>query len=377
MDDSYQIKQVTDKSSLTDFIRVPWAVYGNDPSWVPPLELERREAFSPKNPFFQHAHWQAWVAYRDGKPVGRISAQIDQLYHQHHDTQTGFFGLIEAIDDQQLFAELTATAEGWLKDQGRTRILGPFNLGVNQEVGLLVEGFDTPPYFLMGHGRDYYQQRMLECGYSGCQDMLAIVAPPDFALPKLFARMLRKLGDDLIVRPLDRSNKVEELAMIREVFNDAWSENWGFVPFTEAEFEAVGNELMYIVPEDLVMVAEYKGEAAGFILMIPNINEIIADLKGRLLPFGWLKLLWRLKVRFPKTSRVPLMGVRRSYHHTSLGPTIAIALIDAVRKNATRRGVVMVETSWILEDNEGMRKIMEHIGGKISKRYRMYEKPLS
>lgn len=376
MADRYHIEPIQGRRGLRDFIRAPYAAYVDDPNWVAPLELERMAAFSPRHPYFEHARWQPFVAYRDGRPVGRISAQIDRLYLEQHDPGTGFFGLVEGIDDPELFAVLTHAAETWLSAHSMKRILGPFNLGINQEVGLLVEGFDTPPYFMMGHGRPWYENHLKACGYQGCQDMLAYLAPPDFELPRLFARQLRNARKDLHIRPLDRSRKREELAVIRDVFNDAWSENWGFVPFTEAEFAAVGNELMYVVPADLAMVAEHEGRAVGFIIMVPNINEIIRGMQGRLLPFGWLQLLWKLKVGFPATARVPLMGVRRDIQHTPLGPSAAIALIDAVRQNGYRRGVRMVETSWILENNAGMRKIMEHIGGTISKRYRMFEKAL-
>jgi hypothetical protein len=376
MEAPYQIVAVTDKAGLTDFIRAPWAAQGEDPNWVAPLEFERHEAFSAKNPFFEHAEWQPFVAYANGKPVGRISAQIDQLYLERYDRTTGFFGLIEGIDDPALFGALTDAAEDWLKQRGMDRILGPFNLGINQEVGLLVDGFDTPPYFLMGHAQPHYEARLSECGYQGCQDMLAYLSPPDFELPKLFARQLRRVQKEITIRPLDRRRTAEELQAMRGVFNDAWADNWRFVPFTESEFAAIGSELMYILPKDQVQIAEKDGEAVGFIVMVPNLNEIIRDFRGRLLPFGWAKLLWHLKVKYPKTARVPLMGVRREYHHTTLGPSIAIALIDAVRKKAYTHGVRTVETSWILEDNEGMRKIMEHIGGEISKRYRMFEKTL-
>lgn len=372
----YQIIEVTDKQTLSDFIQAPRAAQQKDPNWIPPLALERQEAFSPKHPFFQHAEWQAFVAYQGDRPVGRISAQIDRLYHQHHDPTTGFFGLIEGIDDPALFQGLTEAAEYWLRDRGMTRILGPFNLGINQEVGLLVDGFDSPPYFLMGHAQPHYAARLEALGYRGCQDMLAYLAPPHFELPKLFARQLRRVEKEAVIRPLDRSRKAEELEAVRDIFNDAWSGNWGFVPFTKEEFEAVGNELMYVVPKDLAVIAEHEGRPVGFIVMVPNINEIIADLDGRLLPFGWAKLLWRLKVRFPTTARVPLMGVRKEYHHLPLGPSLAIALIENVRKAGYNRGARMIETSWILEDNDGMRKIMEHIGGRISKRYRMFEKDL-
>ena len=377
MSTPFDIVEVTDSRTLKDFIRAPAAAQGRDPNWVAPLELMKKEDFSAKHPYFQHAQWQPFVAYRDGKAVGRISAQMDQLYHEHHDASTGFFGLIEGIDDKDLFQGLTEAAEYWLRDHGMNRILGPFNLGINQEVGLLVEGFETPPYFLMGHAQPYYGARLEQLGYRGCQDLLAYLSPPDYELPKLFARQLRKVEKEAVIRPLDRSRKAEELNALRDVFNDAWSENWSFVPFTKEEFDAVGNELVYVVPEDMSWVAEVDGKPAAFIVMVPNINEIIAGMNGRLLPFGWAQLLWKLKFKFPTTTRVPLMGVRKEFHHSTLGPSLAISLIEKVRQAAYDRGVRMVETSWILEDNDGMRKIMEHIGGTISKRYRMYEKQLA
>jgi hypothetical protein len=377
MASNFRILPATDKAAITDFIRAPRAAQERDPNWIAPLDFERREALSPGNPFFEHAEWQPFVAYQGDRPVGRISAQIDRLYLERQHPSTGFFGLIEGIDDAALFAELTGAAEDWLRARGMNRVVGPFNLGINQEVGLLVEGFDTPPFFLMGHAQRHYGPRLEEQGYTGCQDMLAYLAPPDFELPKLFARQLRRALKEIHIRPLDRSRKSEELEVVRHIFNDAWSENWGFVPFTEAEFEAVGSELMLVVPKDMALVAEHEGRPVAFIVLIPNINEAIADLNGSLLPFGWAKLLWRLKVRFPSTARVPLMGVRKEHHHTPLGPSLAIALIERVRQAAVARGVKMVETSWILESNAGMRSIMEHIGGHISKRYRMYEKELA
>lgn len=372
----YQITAITDKAHLNDFIRVPHNVYADDPNWIPPLDFERKEALSAKHPFNLHAEWQGWVAYENGRPVGRITAQIDKLYLERHDPHTGFFGMVEGVDDPALFAALTETAESWLRDKGMTRILGPFNLNVNQEVGLLVEGFETPPYFLMGHARDYYSRHLEACGYQGCQDMLAYLTPSDYEKPKLFHRQLKRTLREITVRPLDRKNKKAELEALREIFNDAWSDNWSYVPFTKEEFDAVGNELMLIVPEDFVMMAEHDGEPVAFIVLVPNLNEAIRDLGGKLLPFGWLKLLWRVKIKLPETARVPLMGVKKRYHNTPLGPGIAMAVISAVQESALKRGLGLVETSWILEDNAGMRSIMELIGGYVSKRYRMFEKPL-
>lgn len=364
-------------ASLEDFIAVPWQLYQEDPNWVPPLKLERKDALSPKAPFFQHAQWQGWVAYDGERPVGRISAQIDDLYEAQHNEKVGFFGFLDAPDDQSLFNELLQLAAQWLIERGRTRMLGPFILGINQEVGLLVEGFDTPPYFMMPHSLPYYSQRVTAAGFAGAQDMLAYLMNPSFETPRVMQMLQKRYLKDVRVRPVDRSNLDAELDMMRDIFNDAWSNNWSFVPFTDTEFRSIGKELMLITPENFMQVAEIDGRGVAFIVLLPNVNEVIADLNGSLLPFGWAKLLWRMKVKFPATGRVPLMGVRREFHQTKLGPGLAFSVIEALRVPSVAKGIHTVELSWILEENEGMRGIIESIGGYVSKRYRMYSKDLA
>ena len=255
-------------------------------------------------------------------------------------------------------------------------MVGPFNLGVNQEVGMLVEGFDTPPYFMMGHNAPYHGQRLDDAGFVGVQDMLAYLMAPDYTVPRV-AQMLKKryLGD-VKVRGINKKDLDAELETMRDIFNDAWAKNWSFVPFTREEFNAVGRELLMITPEDFLQIAEIDGRAVAFIVLLPNVNALIKDLNGRLLPFGWAKLLWRIKVGPLTSGRVPLMGVRSEFHHTKLGPGLAYALIEAARGPALKRGMTEVELSWILESNEGMRGIIESIGGYVSKRYRMYSKDL-
>ena len=364
-------------ASLNDFIDVPWQLYQDDPHWVPPLKFERKEALAPKAPFFQHARWQGWVAYDGDRPVGRISAQIDDLYEPIHKEKVGFFGFLEAPDDQAYFDGLISVASQWLQERGRQRMLGPFNLGVNQELGLLVEGFDTPPFFMMPHGLPYYETRLKAAGFSGVQDMLAYLMNPVFETPRVMQMLQKRYLKDVRVRPVDRSNLDSELELLREIFNDAWSDNWSFVPFTDNEFRAIGKELLLITPKDFMQVAEIDGRGVAFIVLLPNLNEAIADLDGRLLPLGWAKLLWRIKGKFPTTGRVPLMGVRREFHHTKLGPGLAFAVINALREPSIAKGVNPVELSWILEENEGMRGIIESIGGYVSKRYRMFSKDLA
>jgi len=376
-DTAIEIREVSGKQALKTFIKVPWSVYKDDPNWVPPLIAERKEAFSPKQPFFKHADWCAWIAYRDGQPVGRISAQIDHLHQQQYDNKTGFFGLIEAPDDDAVFKALFETAENWLRPRGMKQVIGPFNLGINQEVGILVDGFDTPPYVMMGHSPRYYDAAIERCGYQQAQDLLAYELDNNtLTIPRVMQALINRSAKRVNVRCLNRKEKEAELEIMRDIFNDAWENNWNFVPFTREEFRAIGKELLMLLPEDFIQVAEIDGEPAAFNVLIPNINEAIADLDGRLFPFGWARLLWRLKVGFPKTARVALMGVRQKYQNTRFGPALAYMVIKAAMDAGTGRGLKRCEMSWILDHNHGVRNIIESIGGEVTKRYRMYEKDL-
>jgi hypothetical protein len=373
-----EIREVTGKQTLKTFIKVPWSIYKDDPNWIPPLLSERKEAFSGKHPYFKHAVWRAWIAYQDGKPVGRISAQIDDLHQQRYNNKTGFFGLIEAPDDDEVFSALFATAENWLVGKGMQRIAGPFNLGINQEVGILVEGFNTPPRVMTSHSARYYGAAIEGCGYRPAQDLLAYeVDINTYTIPTNMPALINRIADRVKVRRLDRKNRDSELEVMRDIFNDAWQNNWNFVPFTQEEFRAVGKELLMLVPDDFIQITEIDGEPAAFIALLPDINSAIADLNGRLLPFGWARLLWRVKVAFPKICRIPLMGVRQKYQNTIFGPAMAYMLIDSVLTPGLAKGGERVEMSWILESNKGTRNIIERFGGKITKRYRMYEKDLN
>jgi hypothetical protein len=230
---------------------------------------------------------------------------------------------------------------------------------------------------MMGHGRRYYREALLSRGYAEVQRMLAYEMPILFERPRLMNVMLKQMAKRVTMRILDRKNLEAELEVLREIFNDAWSENWKFVPWTSEEFQAVGKEIMMLVPKDLVQIAEVDGEPAAFLVMIPNLNEVIGDLDGRLLPFGWAKLLWRIKVRYPTTGRVPLMGVRSKFQNTRLGAGLAMCCISAVREPSHEAGLQRAELSWILEDNHGMRSIMEAVGGEVTKTYAMFEKTLA
>jgi hypothetical protein len=372
-----KIVPVRTKQDREAFIRVPFGVYAADPNWVPSLLFDKRDQINPKHPFFQHADMQAFIAYQDDKPVGRITAQVDRLNATAGRPELGYFGMIDAVDDGAVFAALFEAAEHWLAERKMKQVVGPMSLNINQEVGLLVDGFDTPPYFLMGHSAPYAGRRVEGCGYHGVKDLLAYEMDPAFTIPPVMTAVARRLAGRMVIRPIDRKHRDRDLTAMCDTFNDAWANNWGFVPFTHEEFLTIGHEMMLVISDDFIQIAEVDGEPAAFIVMLPNINEAIADLNGRLLPFGWAKLIWRLKVKYPRSARVPLMGVRQKFQRTRLGPGLAFAVIHAVRDACVARGVKQIEMSWILENNAGMRNIIETIGGKVSKRYRMYEKALT
>ena len=373
-----EIREVVGKRALKTFIKVPWSIYKHDPNWIPPLLMERKDALSSKHPYFKHAAWKAWIAYVDGEPAGRISAQIDELHQQRYNNKTGFFGLIEAPDNHEVFSALFETAENWLREKGMRQVIGPFNLGINQEIGILTEGFDTPPCVMTSHSARYYGAAIKRCGYDPTQELLAYeLSIHTYKTPVIMQELIDRSADRIRVRSLSKKTMDADFDSMRDIFNDAWQDNWNFVPFTSEEFKAVGKELLMVVPHEFLQIAEIDGEAAGFMALLPDINMAAADLNGRLLPFGWAKLLWRLKVRFPKRCRIPLMGVRKKYQNTIFGPAMAYMLVDAVLLPGLKRGGDTVEMSWILEQNKPTRNMIEKFGGKITKRYHMYEKALN
>jgi hypothetical protein len=371
------VEPVTDARRLDEFIRVPWRVFKDDPHWVPPLLMERKDALSPKQAVFGHVEWQAWVAYRNGAPVGRISAQIDRFHLDEYGDGTGFFGFFDACDDAAVFEALFGTAESWLVERGMRRARGPLSLNINQEVGVLIEGFESSPYFMMGHARPYYGAGIERAGYRKAADVFAYLISSHFKPPPIIDALIARLRKRVHIRPLRRDHVDEDLETVREIFNDAWSGNWGFVPFAREEFRAIGHEMLMLIPNDFIQIAEMNGEAVAFIVLLPNLNEAISDLNGRLLPFGWARLLYRLKISYPRTARIPLMGVRRKLHHTRLGPGLALSVVLALQPPVLRKGLEEVEMSWILEDNEAMKNIIESLGGYVSKRYRIYEKAIA
>lgn len=372
-----RIVPVESGRDVTHFITAARAAYAADAAWVQPLVVERRLHLSKRNPVFAHTRARFWTANRDGRPVGRISAQVDDLHLQTHRDATGFFGFLEAADDGEVFAALFRAAEAWLREEGMRRALGPFSFSINDECGLLIDGFDTPPMFMMGHARPYYDARVKEQGYVKAKDTVAYLLDPALTPPEVMAASVRKAAASGVrVRPIRMSRLAEEMGILREIFNDAWSTNWNAVPFTAAEMEELGKSLRLFVPSEYVQIAEVNGEPAGMIVVVPNLNEYFRDFGGRLLPTNWLRLLWRLR-RSPRSARVPLMGVRKRYQRSALGMALVFVLVEAVRRPLLERNVHQVELSWTLEDNRPMHHIKERLGARPYKRYRIYEKPLA
>jgi hypothetical protein len=362
---------------LERFIHVPMRLSARDPKYIAPLMFERREALSRKaNPFFQHADAQFWLARKDGRDVGRISAQIDHLAKTDPAAPGGYFGMIAAEDDPEIFAALFRTAEAWLRERGRVRALGPFNLSVNEEVGLLIDGFDTPPMLMMGHDLTHVAGRIEELGYAKAKDVFAYISETFVFNDLIEKRIRRPLPAGMTLRQVRMDRFRDEVAIFTDILNDAWSENWGSAAITEAEAKYLGDSLRLILRPDWFWFVEIEGEAAAFIVLLPNITEMIHDLKGSLLPFGWAKLIWRLKFRPIRSARVPLMGVRKKFQRDRRGALAPFVLIAAIRAKAVPQGLERAEYSWILEDNMPMRHILEGLNARIYKTYRIYEKTI-
>ena len=373
------VKPVSDKAGIREFLDVPFPLYRHDPNWVAPLYLERLEHLNPKkNPYFQHADVQLFVAYRDGKPVGRISAQHDRLRLEHHKDNTGQFGFFESVDDVNVARALFDTAGGWLKARGLSRVQGPFNFSINDELGMLVRGFEHKPNMMMGHALPYYQALMDANGFAKAKDLIAYYTDDLGPLPPLLMRVTKRAlaTGDIVIRPLDKKQIKRDIGIVMDIFNDAWSHNWGFVPFTSAELEKLANDMKMLVHGDYVSIVTYKGENAAMSVTLPNLNDWIDGFGGRLLPFNWLKLAKAVMAKRPPSIRMPLLGVRKKFQDGILGSAMAVAAIDHVRNYHISRGTKACEMSWILEDNMRIRHIIEELGGVAYKTYRVYEKDL-
>ncbi len=363
------------------FLNVSYGIYDGDPYWVAPLLMDLRKVFTDRNPLFEHAEMQLWVAARGGRDIGRIAAIVDRNYNElaRSDGAAGpaaFFGFYECVPEAAVSRALFEAAENWARQRGLRRVLGPMNPTTNDECGLLVEGFDSAPVFMMTYNPRYYPEQVEAQGYAKSKGLLAyLIDLADIPMERLtrIAEKVKRRNPDLVFRPVLKKTLARDLGKVKEVYNSAWEENWGFVPMTDAEVDFMAGRLKPLLMEGLIWLAEAGGEPVGFLLAMPDYNIALQPLRGRLLT---PKLLGSLPVllgwRKPDRTRVITLGVKAEYRSRGLE---TVMLIEGLR-TGFHAGVRESEASWILEDNVMMRRVLESIGGRVYKKYQIYEKPL-
>jgi hypothetical protein len=373
------IRTLASRADKKAFIDLAYRLNRADPNWVPPLRDEVNGLITPgKNPWFEHAEAEFFLAEVGGEAVGRISAQVDRLVLEHMGAGLGQWGMLEA-EDEAIARALLEAAEAWLRGRGMTRAMGPFSLGIWDEPGLLVDGHDHPPMVMMGHNKAVYQAWVEGAGYHKVKDLYTYDTAVTRPFPPLIERIVAagEKNARIRIRKVDKSRFDEEAALILSILNEAWADNWGFIPLTDSEIAYAGKKLKPIVLEDMVLVAEYEGEPVAFMIGLPDVNEFIADLDGRLFPFGFVKLLWRLKRMRPKGGRVPLMGVVRKLHASRLASQLAFMMIEYIRRAGYGHyRIERAEVGWVLDDNAPMISIADAIGARRNRTYRIYEKAL-
>lgn len=378
------VRPVAGKADFKAFVDLAYRLNAGDPHWVPPLRSDVVELLTPgKNPFYEHATVQLFVAWRGEQPVGRISAHIDHLaleqpLEQGMGPGTGNWGLFEAADPD-VAAALMQTAEQWLRDQGMTRALGPLSLSIWDEPGLLTQGHDHSPMIMMGHHNPAYQQWIEALGHREAKKLHTFIVPVKDGFPPIINRIVKSgtKNDRIVVRPIDMARYEEEAATILSLLNEAWSANWGFVPLTDSEVRYVKKKLKPAIIPEVNLIAEYDGKPAAFMLALPDINEALKSSGGSLLPFNWAKLLYRLWKKRWSGYRVPLMGVAQKHQNSRLASQLAFMMIETIRERGVNTyGANRAEVGWILEDNQGMNAIADAINGEINRTYSIYEKAL-
>lgn len=359
------------------FIGLPYDLYRGEPNWRPPLRMERKAQIGQGNPARKSIDACFFTAWRKGKPIGRIAAFTNALHDAQHGADTGFFGYFDCQDDAAAQDALLQSAKDWMRGQGRSKLLGPAMWSVNEEVGLLIDGFDHPPAVMMPYGHPHMVEAIARNGFSKAIDLYAYRAnltrgAPDAKLVKsLCAKARRDPG--LTWRSQDASDFMGDVHMARDIFNDAWSDNWGFIPFSEQQFTHMAKEMKPIMFKTGFQIGFVDGEPATFIWMIPDVNELVRGLDGRLLPFGWARLLWRLKTKRVSKGRVPLMGLKRKFQKGRRGVALTTAICSDAFDAGQAQGFDQCELSWILEDNASMTGICDLVGADHYKTYRMVE----
>lgn len=372
------VRKVENKKGLKAFIRFPSEIYKNDPTWVPPLEFERKDFFNPKkNPFFREGEAVLFLAEREGKPVGRISAQIHHGHLERYNDATGFFGFFESVNEESVALALIEKAKEWLRSKGMKKIRGPFHfLMYDNEAGILIEGFETPPSIMMGYNPPYYKNLMERAGMQKATDtFMWKYSIGDIPEPAMQLDEVTRSYPGLTLRSFNMKKFDEEVRLMMKIFNEAWAENYGFVPATEPELRYVAKMLRPIIDPNVAFFAFVNEDPAAFSVCLPNIHEAIHDLNGRLLPFGWAKLLWRLKVKRLSSIRLCLMGIRKPYRGSKLG-ALSVLMNTEMHARAAKRGYKTAELGWTLEDNFRINRGIEFMGGKKNKVYRIFEQNL-
>lgn len=374
------IERVAGRAGLKRFLAVAPPLYRDDPRWVQPLTFERLTHLDPtKNPFLKNIDIAWMIAVQDGRDVGRISAQINHAHLKLHQDATGHFGFFEAVDDPAVVHALVQTAQAFLTERGMARMAGPFDPSINDEAGLLVEGFETMPSMMMSHHLRRYGPALEQEGLAKLKDLICywfdVQAPWPAAAGKVMERVGRKAN--ITIRPLEMKRYQEEIATICAIFNDAWSDNWSFVPFGEAEAQYLAKSIRPIIAAGDFAIGEVDGVPMAMVGTLPNLNLAIQDLHGSLFPLGWAKLLWRLRVKGVPEWRMPLMGVRKEVQASPVGAALALGVIKAVKERHAALGTRAAELSWVLEDNKATDAVIRLVGGRPYKRYRIYGKELA
>ncbi|MBI4702440.1 MAG: hypothetical protein HY744_15075 [Deltaproteobacteria bacterium] len=360
------------------FLEVAAQIYAGDPCWVRPLDMDIVDRFNRrKNPFFQHGEATAWVAWQGGRPVGRVSASVDHEHLRLHRDGAGFFGFFDTIDDAEVAGALLERAQSWLAARDLERMRGPLSLCINEESGCLVDGFDSSPMFMMPHHLPYQAGLIEGAGLRKLKDLYAW----KYEIGRVPPRAER--GHDEIARlpevsarPIRKKTLEEDMRVVMDIFNDAWSDNWGFVPMTEQEVVKTAQDVKLIAIEDITRLVFIDGEPAAVALGLPNLNECIQDLNGSLFPFGFVKLLWRLRVRGPKSGRLILLGIRKKYRQIRRYAGLSAYLYVALNRSSQLLGMTRAELSWTLEDNAAVNVGIKMMGGSIYKTYRIFEKAI-
>lgn len=368
-----RIERVTTGKDRRKFIHFPWKVYKDDPQWVPPLIMDFKERIDKKrNPFFEHAEMELFLACKNGDISGRIAAILDRNHNSFHDEKVAFFGLYESFDDEKTARALLEKVEEWGKNMGMEILRGPMNLSMNDECAFLIEGFDSPPVVMMPYNPRYYLKLMENYGLVKAKDLFAyymtrtdhVTARIDMIVAKTRAEI------PFMLRTIDMKNLEEEAARIKYIYNNAWEKNWGFVPWTDNEIDYMAKKLKIVADPDLVIIAEHKERSVAFAFALPNLNEAIKRINGKLTPWGMLKFLYfRKKI---KGIRALVFGILEEYRHTG----ISYMLYSELEKKSLAKGYEWCETSWQLEDNEPVNRFVESLGGKVYKKYRIFEKKI-